>query len=237
MAVQMPGAPTKRTTQPIVTGTSVLACKFDGGVMMCADTLGSYGSLARFVDVRRMKVVGKETLVGASGDYSDFQYISDLLDELAREERLRDDGASLTAPEIHSYLTRVLYNRRNKQDPLWNSLVVAGFKDGAPSLGTVDLIGTSYEEDHIATGFGSHLATPILRTRWAKDLTEAEARGLLEDCMRVLLYRDCRTINKIQFASIKADGATIAEPIVLDTKWDYASFVHPKAGADTGGSW
>ena len=33
--------PSSRTTQPIVTGTSVLAVKYAGGVMMMTDTLGS----------------------------------------------------------------------------------------------------------------------------------------------------------------------------------------------------
>ena len=41
-----------------------------------------------------------------------------------------DDNAKLSAPEIHSYLTRVLYKRRNKMDPLWNTMLVAGFKEG-----------------------------------------------------------------------------------------------------------
>jgi hypothetical protein len=41
-----------------------------------------------------------------------------------------DDGNSLGPKEIHSYLTRVMYNRRNKFDPLWNSLVLGGVKKG-----------------------------------------------------------------------------------------------------------
>ena len=39
--------PMKRTQQPIVTGTSVLGIKYKDGVMLAADTLASYGSLAR----------------------------------------------------------------------------------------------------------------------------------------------------------------------------------------------
>ena len=39
--------PIKRTQQPIVTGTSVLGIKYKDGVMLAADTLASYGSLAR----------------------------------------------------------------------------------------------------------------------------------------------------------------------------------------------
>jgi hypothetical protein len=53
---------------------------------------------------------------------------------------------------IHAYLSRVMYNRRSKSDPLWNSLVIAGFANGESYLGTVDLIATQFEDDVIATG-------------------------------------------------------------------------------------
>lgn len=161
-----------------------------------------------------------------------------------REEKLSPEATSLSGREMHRYLTRVLYNRRTKGDPLWNNLVVAGVdEDNNPTLGVVDLIGTAYEEDHVATGFGGHLATPILRKNWRPDLTEDEAKSLLTDCMRVLYYRDCRTMNRIQIATLKKTedsdkpDITVSEPIKMDTKWDFASFVKPKADSDTGGSW
>ena len=77
-----PSHPTKRTQDPIVTGTSILGIKYDGGVLLAADTLGSYGSLARFRSLERLKAVGSTTIVGASGEYSDFQYIQKLLEDL-----------------------------------------------------------------------------------------------------------------------------------------------------------
>ena len=47
--------PSTRTTRPIVTGTSIIAVKFAGGVAMISDTLGSYGGLARFFTEERLK--------------------------------------------------------------------------------------------------------------------------------------------------------------------------------------
>ncbi len=83
-----------------------------------------------------------------------------------------------------------MYDRRNKFNPLYNSLLVAGINKGGDSfLGSVDHIGTSFCDDIIATGFGAHIAIPILRRCWKPDMTEGEARGIIEDCMRVLFYR------------------------------------------------
>ena len=44
--------------------------------------LASYGSLARYKDVRRLHPVGNATIIGAGGDMSDFQHIQSMLDDL-----------------------------------------------------------------------------------------------------------------------------------------------------------
>lgn len=36
------------------------------------------------------------------------------------------------------------------------------------------MIGVHFEDDHVATGFGNHLARPILREEWRDDLTFKE---------------------------------------------------------------
>ena len=82
---------------PIVNGGSVLAIKYKDGVMMATDTLGthflhtfladpltlvcagSYGNTAMFPNLCRMRQVGDHSVVGAGGDYSDFQTVTDNL--------------------------------------------------------------------------------------------------------------------------------------------------------------
>jgi hypothetical protein len=93
--------------------------------------------------VQRIFPVGDNTLIAYSGDVSDAQHIQYLLETLMyisfhsktpfaniflfriREAHHQDDH--LPNPlTIHNYLTRTMYNRRTKVDPLWNALLVAG---------------------------------------------------------------------------------------------------------------
>jgi len=60
------------------------------------------------------------------------------------------------------------------------------------------MIGVNFEDNHVATGFGNHLARPILRDEWNEDLSFEDGVKLLEKCMRVLLYRDRSAVNKLQ---------------------------------------
>ncbi|KAF5320125.1 hypothetical protein D9611_010271 [Ephemerocybe angulata] len=215
----------QHTQQPIVTGTSVLGLKFKDGIMMAADNLASYGSLARFKDIQRLQAVGTNTVVGAGGDMSDFQYIQRMLDELVVNEFTSQDGHTLSPAEIHEYLAQVMYARRTKMNPLWNSLLVGGVKDGERFLAYVDLLGTTYSASTLATGYGSMLAQPLLRkaVEGREDtLTEEEARQIIEECMRVLFYRDARSLDKYQVATITAEGVTISDTQYLKTSWSFA---------------
>lgn len=65
---------------------------------------------------------------------SDFQYIQKFLEQLIIEEFTSQDGHDLGPAQIHEYLSQVMYSRRSKINPLWNSLLVGGFKDGKRSL-------------------------------------------------------------------------------------------------------
>lgn len=149
---------------------------------------------------------------------SDFQYIQRLLDDIAIEEIAAQDGHELGPVEIHEYMSQVMYGRRSKLNPLWNSLIIGGFKDGKRCvnkpwgngadvdigrrfLSYVDLLGTTYTASTIATGYGAYIAQPLLRKAvegYEDVLTEEQARKILEDSMRVLFYRDARSLNKVR---------------------------------------
>jgi len=230
----------QHTTRPIVTGTSVVAIRTNSFVMMAADTLGSYGSLSRFHDIKRVINIGNHTMLGAGGEISDFQKVTQYLQQLEEENYCYDDEVTMTAPEIHSYLTRICYNRRSRVDPFYNQFAVGGVTKNAKGvkrtyLGYTDLFGTTFVDNYVATGFGAHFALPLLRKGYAEmggpEMTEENARKLLADVMRVLFYRDCKTINKITFGKVDDSGVSIADPISVRTDWNLEE-INPVQKAD-----
>ncbi|KAI9593849.1 nucleophile aminohydrolase [Syncephalis fuscata] len=227
-AITMPDhGPVTHTQSPIVTGTSVIALKYKDGVMMAADNLASYGSLARFRDVERLHRLTDTAVLGATGDISDYQHVQHMMEQLMIREDYHNDGHKLAPPHLFEYLRNVMYHRRNKFDPLWNRFVLAGHHNDASFLGYVDLQGTTYKSDTIATGFGGHLAQPLLRKAvesrgGPQNVTEEEAIQIIHDCMRVLYYRDARSLNKFQRATINSAGVTITEPYSVKTEWGFA---------------
>ncbi|KDN39052.1 hypothetical protein RSAG8_09088, partial [Rhizoctonia solani AG-8 WAC10335] len=141
------------------------------------------------------------------------------------EENDEEDGHELGPKEIYEYLSRVMYARRSKIDPLWNSMIVGGYKDGQSFLGYVDLLGTTYSASTIATGYGSMIAIPLLRKAvegHETTMTEEEGKALLIECMKVLFYRDARSLNKFQIATVTEKGINIGESMEAQTEWSFA---------------
>ena len=146
------------------------------------------------------------------------QYIDRLLGELDVEEHYGSAGHELDAHHLHTYLSKVMYERRTKVNPLWNAVLVAGIEGaegvGAgprPFLASVDLLGTTFSAPTLATGYGAHLAQPLLR-KVAEDekdvegVTRERAVEAVKEALKVLFYRDARSLDRYSIAVVTKDG-------------------------------
>lgn len=116
-------------------------------------------------------------------------------------------------------------------NPLWNAILVAGLEEDGktPFLASVDLRGVTFSAPTISTGFGSYLATPLLRQlvddeKDVKNVTEEQAREAIANCMKVLFYRDARSLDKYSLAVITKDGGVKIEKDVRleNMNWRFA---------------
>ncbi|XP_065207722.1 proteasome subunit beta type-4 [Planococcus citri] len=209
---------------PVTTATSVLGIAFNDGVVIAADLLASYGSLARFKNCPRILKVNKNTVIGVGGDYADYQYLKELINGKIIGEECLEDDIYIKPASLHCWLTRVMYNRRSKVDPLWNNIIVGGIQEGKPFLGSVDKLGTAFEDKIIATGYGAYIAIPLLRDAVDKkpELNAQEATEILKKCMEVLYYRDARSWNKYEMAVITSTSCEVQGPIEIKADWNIA---------------
>jgi 20S proteasome subunit beta 7 len=128
----------------------------------------------------------------------------------------------MNARNLHKYLSKVLYKRRSDFNPLWNQILVAGLdEESKPFLASADLLGTTFTAPSLATGFGAHLAQPLLRKvagdeQAAASLTEADAIAAVKECLKVLFYRDARSIDKYSIAVVTKEGISLKENEILE---------------------
>ena len=161
------------------------------------------------------------------------QYLDRLLNSLDVTENYSSEGHVLLAKNLHTYLSKVMYKRRSDFNPLWNQMLVAGLDgEDRPFLSSVDLLGTTFSSPTLATGFGAHLAQPLLR-RVVEDegmVGEVEREKAVEavkECMKVLFYRDARSLDRYSIAVVtKEGGVELKEDEQLEGQsWAFAETI------------
>lgn len=222
--------PTKRTLYPATTGGSILGIAYDTGVLIAGDRLGAYGGLHRFRDIDRIIQLNSNVLLTYTGDVADFQHIQEFMEDVQRECDMTDDGINYGPVEYFNMLERMMYNRRSKNNPFWNTLIVAGFDEnkGKPFLGQIDSRGSSFESHLIGTGFGGFLVHPLMEREMEKidgTPTKEQAQGIMERALKVLHYRDKSTYNKWSLGTAEKNASSIEKCRELDTNWEIAKLI------------
>ena len=163
------------------------------------------------------------------------QYLDRLLGELDVEENYNGEGGEggkplMSAKNLHTYLAKVMYKRRTDFNPLWNALLICGLdEEDKPFLASADLLGTTFSAPSLATGYGAHLAQPIMRRvvpdeAASQALSKEKAVEAIKECMKVLFYRDARSMNEYSIAVVDKEGGV---DVKVDEKlenqsWDFA---------------
>ena len=174
---------------PVNIGTSVLACKYDGGIMIATDTAISYGSSRATKDACRMAKLGNEGVFACSGEMADFDEMKRLFEEKYEAELVENDGTCFLHPKDYfNWMARHQFQKRTKGQPLWVTMVVGGVnhKTGEQTLAQCDHLGTRLYGDWMATGLAHHYLGAIFSTVWKPNMTEQEARNMLETGMKVM---------------------------------------------------
>nr|VZI20959.1 unnamed protein product [Spirometra erinaceieuropaei] len=211
----------KHTLSPSASGASVI------------DVLVSYGSLARYTNFDRVAKVNDKTILGCSGDIADFQLLLRHIQQQTLLDNLLNDGFTTSPQALHSWITRVMYNRRSQFNPLWNTYLVGGVSsDNKPFLGYSNMLGVSFTENCVATGFGAYLVAPTLRrfldTKANGDpdqLSYEDALMAIKESLMMLYYRDCRAYGVYKLAHVTKDGVEVSEDQKLETDWQIAEAV------------
>ena len=227
--------PIKNSQSVVYSGSSVIGLKYNNGVIIASDTLMCYGgSLSLMHSRERIKVLNERTVIGYSGEFSDMQETSRILNELILEDQLETNRNGVMGPvELGHYLSSLHYYQRNRLDPYLNSAIVGGIDfNGDVVLMQVDPFGTFLTGNYFTTAFANYFACSLLRNEYPKnpnELTKEQAMNLIRKCFEVLFYRDAKAGDEIQYIVLEKEGnnqlKTEDGVFKLDTKWEYKQFM------------
>jgi len=184
-------------------GTTTLAFRFQGGVIVAVDSRATAGSYVASGTVKKVIEINKFLLGTMAGGAADCQYwetylgIQCRLHELRNRERISVAAAS-------KYLSNLVYSYKGMG--LSMGTMICGWDKTGPAVFYVDSDGTRLKGDLFSVGSGSTFAYGVLDQGYRWDLTDEEAQELGRRSIYAAGHRDAFSGNTCNLYHVKEDG-------------------------------
>jgi proteasome beta subunit len=188
-----------------IPGATTVGVVCRDGVILAAEKRVSYGF---FISSKGGKKVFKITdKIGAAcaGLVSDMQV---LVRDVEANSNLfsMDVGRKISVRAAAKLMSNILFNRR--MAPLITQTIVGGLDDEGPSLWVLDVLGSVLPDDYAVVGSGTEIAIAVIEEGYRKNMTVAEAKGLVTRAIKSAISRDAMSGDGIDFLLITKEGVT-----------------------------
>lgn len=202
-----PSSASSRPPMPVDLGTTLVAVKFDRGVVVGADSRTSQGgTMVSHRYAHKIVPVTHTTVIARSGSAADTQQLADAARRLS-EMRSMEYGTPLTVSQTAHWLRQQVYGENGGAGLV--TLLVAGYDD-KPRIFSITPSGALLEEQGMfaVSGSGStfilgHLDHEI---QACEDLDEDGALGLCQQAIQLAVNRDGSSGGLIRLYVVTAEG-------------------------------
>eukprot|EP00668_Euglena_longa_P011280 GGOE01013671.1.p1 GENE.GGOE01013671.1~~GGOE01013671.1.p1 ORF type:complete len:258 (-),score=91.13 GGOE01013671.1:176-859(-) len=157
---------------PVSMGTSIFACKFRDGVVMCADSRTSSGTYITNRTSNKLTQISDRIFCCRSGSAADTQAIADIVTHYVDQHTMEKGSPALTQTAARLF-QQLCYHNRNS---LLAGIIVGGWDPiHGGTVWSVPVGGSLVEQDWTVGGSGSTYIMGWLDANWKKDMTEEEA--------------------------------------------------------------
>ncbi|AFN83949.1 proteasome subunit beta type-6 [Encephalitozoon romaleae SJ-2008] len=182
------------------TGTTIIAIKYDGGVLIGADSRTSMGTYIPSRVTDKLTQITNKIFVCRSGSSADTQMISEYLKMyLNMYSRLES-----SVPSVHRAATlasKIIY----ENPTLLAGLIVAGYDD-KPRVFNISLGGSLMECDWAIGGSGSAFIYGYCDMNWRSGMSLEEGIKFIKDAVSSAIRRDNASGGCIRMSAISRDG-------------------------------
>ncbi|EST08741.2 Proteasome, subunit alpha/beta [Kalmanozyma brasiliensis GHG001] len=184
-------------------GTTTLAFRFKGGIIVCVDSRATAGSYIASGTVKKVIEINPYLLGTMAGGAADCQYwetylgIQCRLHELRNKERISVAAAS-------KYLSNLVYSYKGMG--LSMGTMICGWDKTGPALFYVDSDGTRLKGDVFSVGSGSTFAYGVLDQGYKWDFSDEDAQELGRRSIYAAAHRDAYSGNTVNLYHVRENG-------------------------------
>lgn len=186
-------------------GTTTLAFKFQGGIIVSVDSRATQGPYIASQSVKKIIEINPFLLGTMAGGAADCQFWERDLGRQCRLYELRNKER-ISVAAASKLLANTMYNYRGYG--LSMGTMVTGWDKTGPQLYYVDNDATRINGNLFAVGSGSTFAYGVLDSHYREDLTDDEAIELGKRAIVAATHRDAYSGGTNNVYHVKADGWT-----------------------------
>jgi 20S proteasome subunit beta 1 len=189
----------------VSTGTTIMACEFDGGVIMAADSRTSTGDYVANRTSRKIFRLTEKIFVLRSGSAADTQALTAMVRNYLNQHSI-SIGAPPTVNTAANLMRLIAYNNK---DNLTAGLIVGGWdaKRG-PQVYVIPLGGTKLHKKVAIGGSGSGYITGLVDHLFKPNMSKRECQAMVAKCVSHAMARDGSSGGLIRMVTITADEVT-----------------------------
>eukprot|EP00923_Selenidium_pygospionis_P039638 GHVN01068854.1.p2 GENE.GHVN01068854.1~~GHVN01068854.1.p2 ORF type:complete len:291 (-),score=56.04 GHVN01068854.1:2064-2936(-) len=203
-------------------GTTTLAFKFQGGIIVAVDSRASMGTYISSQTVKKVIEINDFLLGTMAGCAADCSFWERHLTRLCRIYELRN-REKITVAAASNLLANIFFNYRGYG--LSCGTMVAGWDKTGPKLYFVDDTGTRLVGDRFSVGSGSTYAYGVIDTGYKWDLSVEDAVELGKRGIYHATHRDGGSGGVVNVYHIHKDGWTksVDQKDVTELHFEYAA--------------
>ncbi|KDN39743.1 putative PRE2-20S core proteasome subunit [Tilletiaria anomala UBC 951] len=184
-------------------GTTTLAFRFQGGIIVAVDSRATAGSYIASGSVKKVIEINPYLLGTMAGGAADCYYWEKYLGTQCRLHELRNKER-ISVAAASKYLSNLVYGYKGMG--LSMGTMICGWDKTGPALFYVDSDGSRLKGDVFSVGSGSTFAYGVLDQGYHWDLSVEEAQELARRSIYAATHRDAYSGNTINVYHVKESG-------------------------------
>ncbi|EFQ99098.1 proteasome component PUP1 [Nannizzia gypsea CBS 118893] len=182
-ALHAKGVPLPKATS---TGTTIVGCIFDGGVVIAADTRATSGPIVADKNCEKIHYIAPSIWCAGAGTAADTEFTTNLISSNIELHSL----STGRAPRVATCMTMLKQHLFRYQGHIGAYLVVAGVDPTGTHLFTVHAHGSTDKLPYVTMGSGSLAAMSVFESMWKPSLTKDEAIKLTSEAIEAGIWND-----------------------------------------------
>ncbi|EEQ31705.1 proteasome core particle subunit beta 2 [Microsporum canis] len=200
-ALHAKGVPLPKATS---TGTTIVGCIFDGGVVIAADTRATSGPIVADKNCEKIHYIAPSIWCAGAGTAADTEFTTNLISSNIELHSL----STGRAPRVATCMTMLKQHLFRYQGHIGAYLVVAGVDPTGTHLFTVHAHGSTDKLPYVTMGSGSLAAMSVFESMWKPSLTKEEAIKLTSDAIQAGIWNDLGSGSNVDVCVMEKDKPT-----------------------------